>query len=59
VAYLLVVFDDVSDVVSARVMGLAHTHRVVGQIHVAVVAEECCAVSGSFKEGRGTYISAF
>lgn len=38
---LLVVIDDVAQVVPAAVMRLAHAHRVVREVHVAVVAEDC------------------
>ena len=34
----LVVVDDVADVVSAAVVSLAHAHRVVRKVHIAVVA---------------------
>ena len=37
---LLVVVDYIAQVVAARVMRLAHAHRVVGQVDIAVVAEE-------------------
>jgi hypothetical protein len=37
-------------VVTARVMRLAHTHRVVGQVDIAVVAEE-------FRHGRAVAIA--
>lgn len=40
VANLLVVVNDVSDVVAAGVVGLAHAHGVVGQVDIAIVAEE-------------------
>jgi len=40
VADLLVVVDDVAQVVPAAVVGLAHAHRVVGEVDIAVVAEE-------------------
>jgi len=43
---LLVVVDHVAQVVAAGVMRLAHAHRVVGQVDIAVVAEE-------FGHGRG------
>ena len=36
----LVVLDDVAQVVAAAVVGLAHAHRVVGEVDIAVVAEE-------------------
>lgn len=43
---LLVVVDDVAQVVSAAVVSLAHAHRVVREVHVAVVAEDWrCHVS--------------
>ena len=51
---LLVVVDYIAQVVAARVMRLAHAHRVVGQVDIAVVAEEfrhggaiavaCCSI---------------
>ncbi len=41
VSDLLVVVDDVAQVVSAAVVRLAHAHRVVRQVHIAVVAEDC------------------
>lgn len=34
----LVVVDDVSQVVSAAVVGFTHAHGVVSEVHVAVVA---------------------
>jgi hypothetical protein len=37
---LLVVVDDVAQVVATRVVRLADAHRVVGQVDIAVVAEE-------------------
>ena len=37
---LLVVVDHIAQVIAARVMRLAHAHRVVGQVDIAVVAEE-------------------
>ena len=37
---LLVVVDDIAQVVATRVMRLAHAHRVVGEVDIAVVAEE-------------------
>lgn len=37
---LLVVVNDVAQVVATRVMRLAHTHGVVGEVDIAVVAEE-------------------
>jgi hypothetical protein len=40
VADLLVIVDDVSQVVSAAVVGLAHAHGVVREVDIAVVAEE-------------------
>ena len=57
---LLVVVDYIAQVVAARVMRLAHAHRVVGQVDIAVVAEEfrhdgavavavaCCSVGVVF-----------
>jgi hypothetical protein len=36
----LVVVDDVAQVVAAAVVGFAHAHRVVGEVDVAVVAED-------------------
>jgi hypothetical protein len=48
VSDLLVIVDDVAQMVSAGVVGLAHAHRVVRQVHIAVVAEdyiEQCQVS--------------
>lgn len=41
VADLLVVIDDVAQVVAARVVRLAHAHRVVREVDIAVVAEDC------------------
>lgn len=41
VADLLVVVHDVAQVVAPAVVGLAHAHRVVRQVDVAVVAEDC------------------
>lgn len=40
VANLLVVVDDVAQVVAAGVVRLAHAHRVVREVDIAVVAEE-------------------
>lgn len=37
---LLIVVDDVAEVVASRVMRLAHAHGVVGEVDIAVVAEE-------------------
>ena len=37
---LLVVVDDIAQVVATRVMRLAHAHGVVGEVDIAVVAEE-------------------
>ena len=37
----LVVVDDVAQVVAAAVVGFAHAHGVVGEVDVAVVAEDC------------------
>ena len=37
---LLVIVDDVAQVVATRVMRLAHAHGVVGEVDIAVVAEE-------------------
>lgn len=34
----LVVVDDVSEVVASAVVGLAHTHRVMCKVHIAVIA---------------------
>lgn len=34
----MVVVDDVSQVVSAAVVGFAHAHGVVSEVHIAVVA---------------------
>jgi hypothetical protein len=55
---LLVVVDYIAQVVAARVMRLAHAHRVVGQVDIAVVAEElrhggavavaCCSIERVF-----------
>ena len=39
-ANLLVVVDDVAQVVAAGVVRLAHAHRVVREVDIAVVAEE-------------------
>ena len=39
-AYLLVVVDDVAEVVAPAVVGFAHAHAVVGEVDVAVIAEE-------------------
>lgn len=43
VADLLVVVDDVAQVVATRVVRLAHAHRVVREVDIAVVAEDCVA----------------
>lgn len=40
VADLLVVVDNVSDMVTTGVVGLAHAHRVVRQVDIAVVAKD-------------------
>jgi hypothetical protein len=40
VADLLVVLDDVTDVITARVVGFADAHGVVREVDIAVVAEE-------------------
>lgn len=40
VSNLLVIIDDVSQVISTAVVGLAHAHGVVRKVDVAVVAEE-------------------
>lgn len=40
VADLLVIVDDVAQVVAARVVRLAHAHRVVREVDIAVVAED-------------------
>jgi hypothetical protein len=37
---LLVVFDDVPDVITARIVSFPHAHRVVCEVDIAVVAEE-------------------
>ena len=37
---LLVVVDDITEVVTAAVVSFAHAHRVVGEVDIAVVAEE-------------------
>ena len=42
---LLVIVHHVAQVVAAGVVRLAHAHRVVGQVDIAVVAEE-------FRHGR-------
>lgn len=39
---LLVVVDDVAQVVTAAVVGLAHAHAVVREVDIAVIAEDCC-----------------
>lgn len=39
-ADLLVVVDDIAQVVAAGVVRLAHAHGVVGEVDIAVVAEE-------------------
>lgn len=54
----LVVVDDVADVVSAAVVSLAHAHRVVRKVHIAVVAwrSEVSIVRGiwyAFATGEG------
>jgi hypothetical protein len=41
VADLLVVVDNVAQVVATTIMGFAHAHRVVCEVHIAVVAEDC------------------
>lgn len=39
----LVVVDDVAQVVAAAVVGLAHAHRVMGEVDIAVIAcEDLC-----------------
>lgn len=40
-ADLLVVVNDVTDVVATGVVGLAHAHRVVCQVDIAIVAKDC------------------
>jgi hypothetical protein len=42
----LVVGLDVSEVVAAAVVGFAHAHGVVGEVDIAVVAEEWCLLAG-------------
>ena len=39
-ADLLIVFDHVSQMISACVVSFSHRHGVVGEVHIAVVAEE-------------------
>lgn len=39
-ADLLVVFDDVAEMVATGVVSFAHAHRIVGEVDIAVVAEE-------------------
>jgi len=46
--YLLIVLCDVSQVVATSIMRLAHRHRVMCEIDVAVVTEE-------FRHGRDVY----
>ena len=50
-ADLLVVVDDVAQVVAAGVVRLAHAHRVVREVDIAVVAEE-------LGHGRGSRVGA-
>lgn len=38
ISHTLVIVDDVSQVVATAVVGLAHTHRVVSEIDIAVIA---------------------
>jgi hypothetical protein len=38
----LIILDHVPQVVAAGIVGFAHRHGVVGEIDIAVVAEECC-----------------
>lgn len=47
---LLVVLHHVTEVVAAGVMGLAHTHRVVREVDIAVVAKEFRHLLGLFCE---------
>ena len=42
---LLVVVDDIAEMVAAGIMGFADAHGVVGEVDVAVVAEEIRHVS--------------
>lgn len=43
---LLVVIYDISKMVSAAVVSLAHAHGVVREVHIAVVAEELGHLEG-------------
>lgn len=38
VDHTLIVLNNVAEVVAAAVVGLAHAHRVVGEVDIAVVA---------------------
>lgn len=58
VADLLVVLDDVTQMVTAAVVSLAHAHGVVRKVHIAVIACRCgeARVSGMSGGGfAGTY----
>ena len=51
--HTLVVVDDITKVVTSAVVCLAHTHRVVRQVDIAIVAEDCRKVSdGHLKKSR-------
>jgi len=39
-ADLLIVLDNVSQVIPSSIMSLSDRHRIMGKIHIAVVAEE-------------------
>ena len=55
VARTLVVIDHVPEVVAPAVVRLAHAHRVVREVHVAVVAYVGLSVEGSYRRLRGSY----
>jgi hypothetical protein len=40
VSNLLIIVDDVTQVIATAVMRLAHTHRVMCQVHIAIIAED-------------------
>ena len=40
--HTLIVVDHVPEMISAGIMSLSYRHRVVGEVDIAIIAEECC-----------------
>jgi hypothetical protein len=40
--HTLIVVDHVPEMISTGIMSLSYRHRVVGEVDIAIITEECC-----------------